>query len=294
MAARGKTSKPSLMDRYNAQLGSAVARHRAEVAMLAAKVDAELANRAKSEFLANMSHELRTPLNAILGFSDLMKMGVGGLELSSKQIEYSGHIHTAGQHLLSIINDILDFAKIEQGHVELDLSAVEPKVMLDVCAMFISHRAKCAEQDLQVTCAQAMPRIITDERRLKQIFLNLLSNANKFTPKGGVVAFSAQTTAEGGVSFAVRDTGVGMSPAELIKAMTPFGQIQNAYSRSGEGCGLGLAIVDMLCKRLGAVFTIESERGKGTLARVTFPRTKCLKPNANQKLSQREPSDELR
>jgi two-component system, cell cycle sensor histidine kinase PleC len=285
-AARKQTS--TLIERYSSQLGSAISRHRAEMAMLAAKVDAELANRAKSEFLANMSHELRTPLNAILGFSDLLKMGAGGVDLSAKQLEYAGHIHTAGQHLLSIINDILDFAKIEQGQVDLDLSAVEPRMILDTCAVFITQRMRAAEQILDLQCPDNIPRVVTDERRLKQVLLNLLSNANKFTPRGGKITFSASVTHEGGVAFIVRDSGVGMTPSELAKALTPFGQVENAYSRASEGCGLGLAIVEALCKRLGAVFHIESEKNAGTTAGIRFPRTKCLKPDAFKKVADRE------
>lgn len=283
----GKQSKPNLIERYSSQLGSAVTRHRAEMAMLAAKVDAELANRAKSEFLANMSHELRTPLNAIIGFSDILRMGAGGAELTPKQLEYAGHINDAGQHLLSIINDILDFAKIEQGHVDLDLKALEPQYVLNACAVFIQQRIQGCEQVLDVQCPDRIARVITDERRLKQILLNLISNANKFTPRGGRIVLAAEITHEGGVQFVVRDTGVGMTPPELAKALTPFGQVENAYSRASEGCGLGLAIVDTLCKRLGAVFKIESERDRGTTAFATFPRTKCLKPDAFRKVTER-------
>ena len=283
----GKQAKQNLIERYSSQLGSAVTRHRAEMAMLAAKVDAELANRAKSEFLANMSHELRTPLNAIIGFSDLLKMGAGGGDLTAKQQEYTGHINTAGNHLLAIINDILDFAKIEQGHVELDLKAIEPKLILDSCAMFVQQRALASEQVLEVRCPDRIARVITDERRLKQVLINLLSNANKFTPRGGRIELTADPTPEGGVTFAVRDTGVGMTPSELAKSLTPFGQVENAYSRASEGCGLGLAIVDTLCKRLGATFRIESDRGIGTFASATFPRTKCLKQDAARKVTER-------
>lgn len=283
----GKQSQQSLIERYSSQLGSAVTRHRAEMAMLAAKVDAELANRAKSEFLANMSHELRTPLNAIIGFSDILRMGAGGGELTPKQLEYAGHINDAGQHLLSIINDILDFAKIEQGHVELDLKALDPRTVLETCAVFVRQRMSGSEQTLCVECPDRIARVITDERRLKQILLNLLSNAAKFTPRGGQISFIAEPTFEGGVQFVVRDSGVGMTPAELAKALTPFGQVENAYSRANEGCGLGLAIVDTLCKRLGAVFKIESERDRGTTGYIVFPRTKCLKPGAARKVTER-------
>lgn len=282
-----KQNTLSLIERYSSQLGSAVTRHRAEMAMLAAKVDAELANRAKSEFLANMSHELRTPLNAIIGFSDLLKMGAGGGDLTPKQLEYCGHINTAGNHLLAIISDILDFAKIEQGHVDLDLAALDPKAILAGCAMFVHQRALSSELVIDVHCAERIPRVITDERRLKQILLNLLSNAIKFTPRKGRIALIAELTPDGGVRFLVRDSGVGMTPAELAKAMTPFGQVENAYSRANEGCGLGLAIVDTLSKRLGATFRIESTPGQGTSASAAFPRTKCLKPDATKKVTER-------
>lgn len=288
MAKQARQAKTSLIERYSSQLGSAITRHRAETAMLAAKVDAELANRAKSEFLANMSHELRTPLNAIIGFSDLLRLGTAGGELTPKQAEYSGHINSAGNHLLAIINDILDFAKIEQGHIDLDLKAVEPAEIVQSCSMFLVQRTRSSGQILNVICPPVIARVITDERRLRQVLINLLSNATKFTPRGGQIDLTAEATLEGGVKFVVRDTGAGMTPAELAKAMTPFGQVQNAYSRASEGCGLGLAIVDALCKRLGATFKIESEPGIGTAASIAYPRTKCLKPGANRKLLDRE------
>jgi signal transduction histidine kinase len=273
------------MDRYNSQLGSAVARHRAEVAMLAAKVDAELANRAKSEFLANMSHELRTPLNAIIGFSDLLAMGTGPVALSAKQGEYAGHINAAGMHLLHIINDILDFAKIEQGHIELELSAVRLPELFQACTMFVQQRADGNGLTLFADAGERLPRLVTDERRLKQVLLNLLSNAVKFTPRGGTIALAAAATPDGGVTISVTDTGIGMTPLELAKAMRPFGQVESAYSRANEGCGLGLAIVETLCKRFGARFSISSEKGVGTDCKVTFPRTKCLKHDAAKKLA---------
>lgn len=231
---------------------------------------AELSNRTKSEFLANMSHELRTPLNAILGFSEVIRDGVGGVDLSDKHGDYANDIHKSGTHLLAIINDILDLSKVEAGRLEAHLSVLDPVPCLDMCLRLIHHRA--SESGVRLTHKfEGNLLLEADERLLKQIGLNLLSNAVKFTEHGGSVDFSFQRSRDGGACIAVCDTGIGMTPDEITIAMRPFGQVDSSLSRIHQGSGLGLPLVVAFAEKLGARMTIQSQPGQGTLVRVFFP-----------------------
>ena len=231
---------------------------------------AELSNRTKSEFLANMSHELRTPLNAILGFSELIRDGIGGDRLAPNHSEYASDIHKSGTHLLSIINDILDLSKIEAGRLEAQISLLDPLPCLEMCMRLVHQRAAEAgvtissELDLQIM-------LEADERLLKQICLNLLSNAVKFTDSGGRVSLALAKTADGGVSLAIEDTGIGMTADEISVAKRPFGQVESGLSRSHEGSGLGLPLVVAFASKLGGTVSIESNPGVGTRVTVYFP-----------------------
>ena len=231
---------------------------------------AELSNRTKSEFLANMSHELRTPLNAILGFSEVIRDGIGGVDLSAKHGDYANDIHKSGTHLLAIINDILDLSKVEAGRLEAHISLLDPIPCLDMCLRLIHHRAN--EGGVRLTHKFESDLLIeADERLLKQIGLDLLSNAVKFTESGGSVDISLQRTKEGGACLAVCDTGIGMTADEIAIAMRPFGQVDSSLSRIHQGSGLGLPLVVAFSEKLGARMTIESQPGQGTLVRVFFP-----------------------
>lgn len=231
---------------------------------------AELSNRTKSEFLANMSHELRTPLNAILGFSELIRDGVGGEMLAAKHSEYASDIHKSGAHLLSIINDILDLSKVEAGRLEAHISLLDPIPCLEMCMRLVQQRAVEAgvkissDLDFQIM-------LMADERLLKQIGLNLLSNAVKFTRKGGKVDLSLKKTSDGGACLVVEDTGIGMTTAEIAQAKVPFGQVESSLNRSHEGSGLGLPLVVAFAAKLGGSVSIESKPAIGTRVSVFFP-----------------------
>lgn len=236
-----------------------------------AKERAELASRAKSEFLANMSHELRTPLNAIIGFADLMEHEVRGPIGQPCYREYSHDIKNSGTHLLTIINDILDLSKIEAGKLEFAETIVELPGVIHSCVRLIAERAICAAVHLSSELAANMPPIRADERKLKQIIINLLSNAVKFTPTGGSVTITCSANRETGINITVADTGIGIARCDMVKAMTPFTQVDNAMNRRYEGTGLGLPLADSLTRLHGGHLTLESEPGKGTIVTISLP-----------------------
>ena len=236
-----------------------------------AKSAAEAANRAKSQFLANMSHELRTPLNAVLGFSEMLAQRLAG-PLRAKQAEYIDIIYRSGSHLHDIINDILDLAKVDAGKLDLNLEdGIDPCVIVNACVALIKERANAGELRLSVNVDPALPFIVADAMRLKQILLNLLSNAVKFTEPGGSVVITLRQPGPDTIAFEVRDTGVGMSEAELKIALEPFGQVDAGISRRHEGTGLGLPLAGRLAELHGGSFHIESRKGHGTTATLTLP-----------------------
>ncbi len=236
-----------------------------------AKAEAEAANLAKSQFLANMSHELRTPLNAILGFSEMLERGTAGT-LDPRQQEYVGYVRQSGAHLLDIINEILDLAKIDAGKFELDEDeGIEVGPLAETCLAFVAERASSGELNLSVEIEDGMPLLIADSTRLKQILLNLLGNAVKFTDPGGAVVVAVRRAAEGGVEFEVRDTGLGMTAAEIAIAGEPFGQVDCGLARRREGTGLGLPLARRLTELHGGTFSIASEKGRGTRVVVALP-----------------------
>ena len=222
------------------------------------KETAELANRAKSEFLANMSHELRTPLNAILGFAEIIRDEMIGPIAIRRYVEYADDIHESGTHLLSIINDILDLSKVEAGRLEAHLTWIDPIICLEMCLTLVQQRAF----ESSVTLLHDMDEDVlleADERLIKQIGLNLLTNAVKFTNAGGTVKLSLKRTANAGLSLTVEDTGVGMTAEEIKVARRPFGQVDSSLSRKHEGSGLGLPLVSAFTEKLNATLTIDSE-----------------------------------
>ncbi len=282
-----KPSKPpSMLQRYGAQMGHVVERNLTEMALLAAKqeaeraadaarmalLNAESANRAKTEFLANMSHELRTPLNAIIGFSDVIQNEImGRFAENPKYVDYARDIREAGTHLLHVINDILDIAKIEAGQLDLREDAFGADQAIETCISLLSNRAEDAGLGLIRKENETQARIWGDEKKFKQIVLNLLTNAISFTPKGGNVTLSTGVGGDGEFELTVSDTGVGMAAGDLEKALAPFAQVDNAQQRYHEGTGLGLPISMALAELHGGTLEIYSEPGLGTTVTVRLP-----------------------
>jgi GAF domain-containing protein len=229
----------------------------------------EAANRHKSEFLANMSHELRTPLNAIIGFSEVLGERYFG-ELNEKQAEYTQDILTSGQHLLSLINEILDLSKVEAGRMELELATFDLPIAIDNARTFVRERATRHGITLDVSVDERLGDFTGDERKIKQILLNLLSNAVKFTPEGGRIGISARQ-ADGAVEISVSDTGIGIAPEDQAKIFEEFRQVGSDYSHKSEGTGLGLTLAKKFVELHGGRIWVESEVGKGSTFTFSLP-----------------------
>jgi len=251
-------------------------RKEAELMTRSALEQAEVANRAKSDLMANMSHELRTPLNAIIGFSETMKEETFGPVGSDKNREYLEDIHHSGQHLLELINDILDVSAIEAGALELHEEKVSLIDVVEVSVRFIRPRAEAGRVSVTSTIDPEIPMIYADERRVKQVFLNLLSNSVKFTPEGGEVTVSAWLNDNGSLAVAVADTGIGMDEEEMTKALSTFGQVDSGLDRKHEGTGLGLPLAKRLMELHGGTLEIESEKALGSSITVTFPKKRVI------------------
>ncbi|MDQ8028706.1 MAG: ATP-binding protein [Brevundimonas sp.] len=231
---------------------------------------AEAANQAKSEFLANMSHELRTPLNAINGFSEIMAGELFGPLGDQKYKGYAGDILKSGQHLLSLINDILDMAKIEAGKLTLHYEAVSLKEIVGDATRLM--RGKIEEAGLKlVVDAKDIPQIEADHRGLKQVVLNLISNAVKFTPEGGEIVVALSQLDDERVQVSVTDTGIGIAPEDLARLARPFEQVEGQHSKTTQGTGLGLALTKSLIELHGGELIMESEPGRGTTVRFDLP-----------------------
>lgn len=237
--------------------------------LLRAKEMAEVANRSKSAFLANMSHEFRTPLNAIIGFSESLLGGFFGA-LSDKQAEYVNDIHKSGIHLLQLINDVLDLAKVEAGRMEPHIEMVDPWLTIGDSLEMMRGQAEQAGVALSEDLPANLPLVPADERMLRQILLNLLSNAVKFTPRGGRAWVTARTDGKT-LGISVHDSGVGMAPQDIPKALAPFEQVRGVLTREHQGTGLGLPLVKSLTELLGGHFDLASEPGRGTVATITLP-----------------------
>ena len=243
----------------------------AESALSMAKEQAELANRAKSEFIANMSHELRTPLNAVIGFSEIIASQTMGPVGTAVYGEYATDIRDAGQHLLDLINDILDLSKIESGTDELHEETMDVAELADSVTRLLTERAKKNGIIVTKTIAGYPPPLIADKRKVKQILSNMLSNAVKFTEYGGRVDLKIWCDENRDFVFQVSDTGIGIAPHDIPVAMSQFGQVDSRLSREHEGTGLGLPLTKALVERHGGTFTLHSELGVGTIATAILP-----------------------
>jgi PAS domain S-box-containing protein len=246
----------------------ATARRHIENELRTAKDLAESANQAKSQFLANMSHELRTPLNAIIGFSEVIASALFG-PLDSRYCDYAQDIHVSGHHLLRIINDLLDLSKVEAGQLELRDTPVPVGAIFETCRRMVNDRATAVGITLDFRPTDL--EVYADELRLEQVMLNLVSNAVKFTPEGGTITVWAEPALSGEIAISVADTGIGMAPEDIPRAMQPFGQIDNSLARPHGGTGLGLPLAQRLVELHGGTLTIDSEFGKGTTVTVRLP-----------------------
>jgi len=274
----GKSKSQSLMQEYSSLLGDAVLRQRTRVAERQARIEAELANRVKSEFISNMSHELRTPLNTVLGFSKILKEH-GQRRLTDDEIvQHASLIKDAADHLLAVINDILDISKMRSGTYALDAFEVEIGGVLRDSVEQARPNAAEAGVSLTLRSAFSLPLVRGDDVKLGQIFDNLISNAVKFTPRDGSVVVEVIELGNGGVKVAVRDTGIGMTEDEIRVALEPFGQVNGARNRWREGAGLGLTIAKSLVELHGGKLLIASVKGKGTDVTVTLPPAHQLSP----------------
>jgi len=237
---------------------------------------AEHTSRQKSEFLARISHELRTPLNAILGFSDIMRNAQFG-KLGSERYEgYANDIHTSGEYLLSLVNDLLDLSKVEAGKLELNFTSVDLGQSIDACIKLMQDEATGARVVLRKSVAPNLPQVVADIRSIKQVLLNLVSNAIKFTDPGGQVIITAKAMDTGELLLSVTDTGVGMNEEQLSTALEPFRRVELAGRPNVQGTGLGLPLTKALVEANRASFAISSEARKGTRIDITFPTTRVL------------------
>ncbi len=231
----------------------------------------EIADRAKTEFLAKTSHELRTPLNAIIGFSEMIRSHTFGPVGNPKYVEYAEDIHQSGKHLLALINDILDLSKVEAGKLELNEEAIDLDRLLGDCAGLVNQRIDAGGLRFERDLPLGLPLIWGDARHFKQILLNLLSNAIKFTPPGGRISLAVSADSAAGLTITVADTGIGIAPGDIAKALAPFGQVENAMSHTFDGTGLGLPLSRALVEAHGGSLRLASEVDRGTVVTLTFP-----------------------
>jgi two-component system, cell cycle sensor histidine kinase PleC len=243
-----------------------------------ARLAAEEGSRVKSQFMANMSHELRTPLNAVIGYSEILIEDAEGDLRREQHLADLRRINVAGQHLLGLITDVLDISEIEVGRFELHEAPVDLAAVLGDCSRAIAARAQATALDLVSEPVNALPMVMADERRLRQIVLNLLTNAVKFTPPGGRIVLAAQMTAEGGIAVSVSDTGIGMKPEEIPLALETFRQVDGGLTRRQQGTGLGLPLARTLAELHGGTLVIASAAGHGTAVTVTLPRERVIRP----------------
>lgn len=271
------TTKFPIIDRNGALIGvggieiDITERKEVECAYRDARDDAEAANRAKSTFLANMSHELRTPLNSVIGFSDSLLSGTLGPLDNEMHREYIGIISSAGNYLLELINDILDLSRIESGHVDLEETEFPLQSVIASAITFSQDRHAANTLHIENSTPESLPLVYADQRQIRQVLINLLTNAIKFTEPGGRVSINCRVTENGEMKISVEDTGVGISAEDLERVQEPFAQVADSLTRQHTGTGLGLAIVRSIAALHQAEFKLASTLGKGTVATFVLP-----------------------
>ena len=241
-----------------------------EAELLRARDEAESASFAKTQFLANMSHELRTPLNAVIGFSEILNREMFGSIGEERYRDYARLIHESGEHLLNVVNDVLDMSKIEAGKFKIVKEPFDVASLVKLCSEIMRPAAEKRSVTLAHEVPQGIAELLADKRACKQMLLNIISNAVKFTDPGGRVRVSARAVT-GGVQFKVADNGIGISEGDLPKLGSPFVQADNSYDRSYDGAGLGLSVVKGLARLHGGALDIESTLGRGTTVTITLP-----------------------
>jgi signal transduction histidine kinase len=261
--------------------------------LTAARDRALAASKAKSEFLANMSHELRTPLNAIIGFSETMKLEVMGPIENAIYRDYLANIHASGQHLLGVINDLLDLAKIEAGRMELHEEIFDFHGIVIEMTHLLGEQAARESLAIGTEIQSGLPRIQGDKGKIRQLLLNLLSNAMKFTPQGGAITIAAYLSGAGDFVFSVADTGIGIPADKIDSVLESFVQVQNVLTRNHTGSGLGLPLCKALIELHSGSMALESEVGKGTRVTVSLPRDRVLGMDGVPTVAPREPRTAL-
>jgi len=257
------------------------AHRRAEEVLRTAKEQAEAANSNKTQFLANLSHELRTPLNHIMGFAQVMAEESYGPHEDPRYRDYANNIHESGKHLLAILNDILDVSRLETGVWQLVEREVDFNRVVQSVVRIVMERTERDGLTLDVKLDEHLPHVVADERMVRQMLLNLLSNASKFTAEGGRIEVRSRAREDGGVELVVADTGVGIAEHDHETVLAPFGQVENPMSRKHTGTGLGLSLVKSMIELHGGKVEIESVPGEGADMKLVFPAARVLGSDAD-------------
>ncbi|MCI5060485.1 MAG: PAS domain-containing sensor histidine kinase [Alphaproteobacteria bacterium] len=269
-------------------------RKKAEIALTEAKIESDLANKSKSEFLANMSHELRTPLNSIIGFSEIIKNEAFGQLPQKEYKDYASDIYKSGKNLLNVINEILDVSRIEAGERTLNEGLVNVKKVIADCLGLVEGKIRSTNTRIENKTLGSDLSFVGEEHAVKQMVLNLMSNAMKFSPEGSMVMLDAELDSKGRLRLSVTDTGVGLSENEIEKALSPFGQLDTELNRSKSGTGLGLTLVKTLIGLHGGELELVSQKGIGTTATLIFPAKRVaasLKTTYEEQIKQQEEQD---